>query len=96
MRNLTVVILIFLLIGFGAFFFFFRIRSHKLSSPPISPTPSSVNTLDMAPSLPMREKTTLLLRLNDSSEEKVILPTVGVQGYLSHLPSGVQVLSQSP
>lgn len=97
-----VVMFLVLLIG-GLFVFSYVSKRHTAYAPTITPVPTQGSgipqpkkTTDLAPSIPNSQKTVVIIENNDSSLEKVIMPTSQVVGYIKTLPEGVRVISQSP
>lgn len=69
----------------------------------VSPSPATTNSgqpsekvTDMAPTLPNKEKTAIVVMHSDSSYEKFLVPNITVDSYTKSLPEGDKVISQTP
>ncbi|MGI8419235.1 MAG: hypothetical protein ACR2LN_01170 [Candidatus Levyibacteriota bacterium] len=82
-------------------FIFFKSSVHKMpvnNVPAFTPTQAATSvqsqpTKDFAPNLPMSQKSTITIRLSDSSTMKYIVPKTQVDTYIKNLPKGYTVLS---
>ncbi|MGH7204371.1 MAG: hypothetical protein ACREHC_08050 [Candidatus Levyibacteriota bacterium] len=80
---------------------FYKSSMHKVSVnnvPTLAPTQAATSvqsqpTKDFAPNLPMSQKSTITIRLSDSSTMKYIVPKAQVDTYIKNLPKGYTVVS---
>ena len=98
---LFLVILVLLLVGLLSYLFIAKKPQPQTLQPSTSTeiTPSrapQVKITDLAPGVPNNQKTIVLIQHSDSSQEKVIMKTDLVDGYIKALPEGEKALSQTP
>ena len=94
---ISVIILgVFAVIGMLAFIF---LHSSSNSQPSADTSAAAATTSapvkDFDPSLPMSQKTTILIQTSDSSDIKYIVPKDQVNTYVKSLPEGYHVISTS-
>lgn len=92
-----VILVIIILLGMGVYIFLRSSTHQTTNSATTTAEPTlAIQVKDFAPSLPMAQKTTILIELSDSSEVKYIVPTSQVETYIKSLPEGYHVISKSP
>lgn len=97
---IPVVFLGIIMLGMIGFIVYKSMTSKVPTQLPSEPTEKvtsvqSQPTKDFAPNLPMNQKSTIIIRLSDSSTIKYIVPKDQVDTYVQHLPQGYTVVSAS-
>jgi hypothetical protein len=100
-RSARIIILVVGIIAIIGMAGYIILRSHLLvdmntNVTPALPSSRTITVKDFAPSLPINEKTTILIQQSDSSEVKYLVPTNQVDTYIKSLPEGDHVLSKTP
>lgn len=94
---ILVIICFLVILGMGGYIFFTSSKhTQQQSSETTSSVTPSIPIKDFAPSLPMSQKTSILIQLSDSSMVKYIVPKGEESVYTKNLPEGDHVVSTSP
>lgn len=95
MKIAVIVIIVIFIFGMVGYLFLGSKKQSSLSSASVAPSPV-IPVKDYAPSVPMNQKTTILIQTSDSSDMKYIVPTDQVETYVKSLPEGYRVVSKTP
>ena len=94
MKIAITLVIILLLLGGGIFVFLnlSHSPSSSVTQTAVEPTPTPI---DLAPSVPLNKKTTIVIRKDDSSTDTYLVPNSEVDSFIHSMPTGSTVVSQS-
>ena len=95
---IPIILVVVVLLAMLGFIFFKSSATHATAQPSDSSQVTSEESQpvkDFAPSLPMDQKSTIVIRLSDSSTMKYIVPKTEADTYIKNLPEGYTVVSVS-